>query len=375
MRTQRMTVIAPTLLCSLVICAVSSCASSSGGTGGTGGSAHAPTTTTSSTARVSGTFDEVVALARKGAADLSSEATSTGVLVYLRQGGQETSLAVGAADNTSRRALKADDTVMVASLTKTMVATVVLRLVAQGKLALSDTADRWLPGVLKHGSEINLAQMLSMTSGLPGYDDDPKYPGAGRLPAVALLRLVADQDLQFAPGAAGQESNTNFVALGLIAEKASGRPLTQLLQEAVIAPAKLSSTSLGGTPTARGYDGTEDATVVAPRYPSAAAGVVSSVRDVGHFLDALLAGRLVPAAVVADMQKERTQLEGEPYGLALRIRSDLPCGTVVGQVGGNAGYAIRAWRVASLDRTVVVAVTRGSAETSAAQLADNLVCG
>ena len=176
------------------------------------------------------------------------------------------------------------------------------------------------------------------------------------------------------PGRRAPKSNTNYVALGSIVEKATGEPLAEVLLERVITPADLERTTLGGTPTARGYAGNTDVTVVDPAYPSAAAGAVSSVADIGRFLDALIGGHLIDPDQVAEMETIRVNVEGTPYGLGLRIRDDLPCGTAYGQIGGNAGYAIRAWTVPGVDRTVVVAITSGDDEAIADKIALVALC-
>ena len=55
------------------------------------------------------------------------------------------------------------------SLTKSLVATVVLQLVAEGRLSLSDTLERWLPVILPYGDRVTIHQLLNHTSGVPDY--------------------------------------------------------------------------------------------------------------------------------------------------------------------------------------------------------------
>ena len=67
----------------------------------------------------------------------------------------------------SGRALRATDRFRAASITKSFVATVALQLVGEGKLSLSDTVERRLPGILPYGDRITLRQLLNHTSGVP----------------------------------------------------------------------------------------------------------------------------------------------------------------------------------------------------------------
>jgi hypothetical protein len=106
----------------------------------------------------------------------------------------------------------------------------------------------------------------------------------------------------------------------------------------------LTQTTIGGTPTALGYSGDEDVTIRHPRYPSAAAGAVSSVSDVARFLDLLTAGKILDRNDTRAMETVGVQAEGEEYGLGLLVRQ-VSCGTAYGQVGENTGYAIQAWTV------------------------------
>ena len=362
----------------LVLTAATACAGGSGSTTSPTTATAASTSTQSAAttsppvASTQKSLAELVATARSRAPDITSSAPA--LLVHVRAGGQSRTLAFGAATRSPRRAARADDTVMLASLTKTLVATLALQLVRDGKLRLTDPVEKWLPGLLAHGREVTVEQLLSMTSGLPTYDTAPSYPGSGRLPAQQLLALVRNDDLQFSPGTAAQESNTNYVALGLVVERAGGASLASQLTTRIDRVVNVSALRLGGTPTGHGYDGAADVTVVSPRYPSAAAGGVASLPAYVAFFDALLAGRLLGAAQLAEMQRPRQDLEGQGYGLGLRSR-DVPCGRAYGQVGGNDGYTVRIWSVPAVQRTVMVAITGGGQEGAADQLLDELLCG
>lgn len=296
-----------------------------------------------------------------------------GFLVYLRQGKDERVLAVGKASLDPERDLVADDTVMIASVTKTMVAAVAMALVGDGVLGLDDPVEKWVPGLLPDGGTITITHLLSMASGIPTYDSATGFPGPGVLTARQLVGLVARGGRHFTPGEAGEESNSNYAVLQLVLEAAGKAPLATQLQTRVFGPAGLTHTSLGGTPTASGYLHDLDKTVRDPKVPSAAAGGVASVADVGHFLRDLLGGRLVRQAQVKDMEKARSDVEGEHYGLALRIRR-LSCGEAFGQNGGNDGYAVRAWELPGRDRTLVVAATSGVAENGIDAMVEPVLC-
>jgi CubicO group peptidase (beta-lactamase class C family) len=72
-----------------------------------------------------------------------------------------------------RRTMRPVDRFRIASVTKTFVATVLLQLVAEGRLRLNDTVERRLPAAVPQGRRITVRQLLNHTSGLYDYIDDP----------------------------------------------------------------------------------------------------------------------------------------------------------------------------------------------------------
>jgi D-alanyl-D-alanine carboxypeptidase len=297
-----------------------------------------------------------------------------GVLVSVRDGNDRKILAVGDAVRVPERKLTPEDTVMIASVTKALVATAALALVQDGSLRLDDSVEKWLPGLLTDGGQIRVENLLSMSSGLPNYEDSPEFPGAGVLGPKALVALVARQPLDFEPGSLGEQSNTNYAVLQLILERAGNAPLSELLARRVLRPAGLTHPTLGGTPTALGYDGDQDVTIRDPKNPSAAAGVVSSVDDIERFLDSLTDGKILDAEHAKAMQQVHANVEGEDYGLGLLVNHRFSCGTGFGQVGENGGYVMDAWTLPAKKRTVVVAATSGATGVEADRVAEAALC-
>lgn len=303
-------------------------------------------------------------------------AAAGGALVYVRQGDESTVIARGVADEKTGREMEPDDTVMIGSVTKTWLAAATMSLVADGTLALDDTVEKWVPGLLPK-PDVTVEQLLSMTAGLETYDDSADYPGSGRLPTRKLVELAKALPgfRVFEPGSKVEESNTNYAVLGLVVEAAGGAPVPELVRDRVFAEADLQHSAYGGTPTAHGYDNGEDVTVVAPRFPSVASGGVATVTDLGDLLDALLGGRIVTADVVEQMTTSRGDDGIDDYGLGLRTPHDPACPGVFGQKGGNAAFATRAWTNTELDRTVVVVLSPGSQEGAADTMGMDAMCG
>ena len=277
-----------------------------------------------------------------------------GLQVYVGQGTHEASLAVGAAVVDPKRPMTPRDRLMVASATKPIVATAVMQLVEQGKLTLDDPVEKWLGDAVPPRTGITVEDLLAMRSGLADYGDADGFKGPGTTASRDLVALVKGVPLQFEPGTEFAEVNTNFAALGVVLERVTRRPLAQVLATAIFTPAEMTQSTLGGAPTAIGA---LQAPPSAPVHPSAAAGVVSTARDLGRFLTALTRGRLVARATLATMTTKRSTMVDGGYGLGL-VLYPVPCGTAIGHFGSNDHFASGAFAVPETGR--VVAVTANS---------------
>jgi D-alanyl-D-alanine carboxypeptidase len=270
--------------------------------------------------------------------------------------------ASGLADLRTRRPMRPGLTYRAGSVTKPLVATVVLQLVAEGRLSLSDTVEHWLPGILPYGDQVSIRQLLNHTSGVPEYLLVPLLElyesRQGRFRSWApreLVALVADQPPLFPPGATYSYSNTNYVLAGLIVEAATGRTLRQELTGRIIRPLRLRDTffpinhpDIPGRNT-RGYslplseqgpvlDGPLlDFTVYNPSLAWAAGNLVSDLGDLARFFRALLGGRLLSPALLAEMTTTVPIGQGAGYGLGLLVL-DTPCGRLIGHDGGIPGF-------------------------------------
>jgi D-alanyl-D-alanine carboxypeptidase len=324
------------------------------------------------------------------------DAGAPGVIVRVDDGhGPAIEIARQAPWSRADHVLAANDEFRMGSNTKTMVATVVLQLVAEHRLRLTDPVSKWLPGLIPHGSAITLQMLLNHTSGLFNYTNDPDVLKAftGQDTSVwtprQLIAAAVRHAPLFAPGAEYSYSNTNYIALGLVAEKATGHALGDLIQERIAGPLHLTNTSLvTGTDTskrpglAHGYEpdaahiaallppyapagtafagparpgGYVDTTWVNPSTEWAAGGMVSTAQDWARFDTALMSGKLLPPAQMKEMRTTVAEESGNPnrYGLGLE-QVVTPCGTVWGHDGQAPGYSSEDYTDATGRRTVSV---------------------
>ncbi|MBB2771670.1 MULTISPECIES: serine hydrolase domain-containing protein [Mycolicibacterium] len=128
------------------------------------------------------------------------------------------------------------------------VATLLLLLAEDGTVSLDDRLSRWLPDV-PHADRVTLGQLAQMTSGYHDYvlGNDAFADAAYADPFRAyttddLLDFAVHKPLQYEPGTNWSYAHTNYVLLGLALEKATGRPMTDLLDEKVLRPLGLTGT-------------------------------------------------------------------------------------------------------------------------------------
>ncbi len=291
---------------------------------------------------------------------VAAEGGPPGAIVTLRRGGHTKVFTAGVADTKTRRPPRANDRMRIASVAKAFSGAVALRLVADGKLELSDTIGALLPDLPNAWSAVSVRQLLNHTSGLPDYTQSDGFraqftddPGGFVSPST-LIGWVERDPLEFAPGSRYEYSNTDNIVVGLMAERVSGRSYARLLRELVFDPLKLRRTSFPVRPPLprpfiHGYlvDGPapEDvSTLLSPSGAWASGAIVSTPNELNTFIRGYLAARLFPASL------QRRQLRFVPggqssppgpgrnaAGLAI-FRYRTGCGTVYGHTGNFPGY-------------------------------------
>ena len=311
------------------------------------------------------------------AVDAVIDAGAVAVTAEIRNGDEVVSLAEGIADLDDDRPAEVGDPVRIASISKSVLAVVVLQLVEEGELALDTTVEEVLPGLLTSApAEVTVEQLLSHTSGLPDYvapltpDVDAAIDGRDlAYEPEELVAIAQSQAWAAAPGTTFTYTNAGYTVLGLMAEKVTGGTVADLMTERVFEPVEMDSTvapadaSMPGN-ALRGYltvDGEPvDLTEYEPSFWSFGASLVSTVGDVGAFNAALQGGELLEAETLERMR----DLGDSGYGLGVLAGGDA-CGVnppelVYGQRGNGFGYNSITLGSADGERVVTVAYTGGS---------------
>ncbi|NMH94079.1 beta-lactamase family protein, partial [Pseudonocardia bannensis] len=297
-----------------------------------------------------------------------------GAIVLVDVPGQGTWLtALGTGDLPTGAPMQVDDHMRIASVTKTFTATVVLQLVDEGKVRLDDPVATYVADV-PNGATITVRDLLAQRSGLYNTTDDL---GLNATLDAQPQKVWNDQELlaiafshppAFAPGQAFQYTNTNYLLLGQIAERAGGAPLRELMAQRIFTPLVMHDTTLPARddssipdPHPRGYMfGTNvesiqayqaalsgdaaaaqvtvapgvaptDATDWSPSYTYADGAAISTVHDLRIWARALATGTLLSPAT----QAERLQFSADGnYGLGI----DRSFSGLIGHNGAIPGF-------------------------------------
>ncbi|ASQ98337.1 serine hydrolase domain-containing protein [Streptomyces violaceusniger] len=282
---------------------------------------------------------------------------ATGVLAEVRSAQGRTLARAGTADLTAGRPVPWDAYYRLGSDTKPFTATIALQLAGEGRLALTDAVERWLPGVVKgngnDGGKITIANLLRQTSGLNDYlaaaGGEDVFTPEGYLktrfrastPREQLEAALSRPPLWVPDAADPAEeqrwgySNTNYVIVGLVIEQVTGRPWAQEIHERIIEPLGLRNTLIPGTsayvprPTATAYTqfpGSPHLTDTSLATGGGAdGGIISTTHDHAVFLRALLGGRLLRPAQLSTMKRTVAAdgwipADGVRYGMGIAWR-------------------------------------------------------
>ncbi len=287
-----------------------------------------------------------------------AERRLVGTVVLVARDGQVVyHRAAGLADREAGRPMREDAVFRFSSVTKPFVSAAVMKLVEDGRLNLDDPVTKWLPDFrpkLADGKQpvITLRQLLTHTSGLTyGLAEKPSHPyhtlgvsDGVDLSGITLdenVRRVGQAPLAFPPGSAWRYSVAIDV-LGSVLEKATGKPLPQVVAETVTQPLGLTDTGFVARDPARlatPYYNAQPApkrmtdnldvplgptavrfapgrAVDKTAFPSGGAGMVGTAGDVLTLLETLRQGGapILKPATVAEMMKDQVGPQAAPQG-------------------------------------------------------------
>jgi D-alanyl-D-alanine carboxypeptidase len=215
----------------------------------------------------------------------------------------------------------------IGSVTKQFTAAAVLMLEEQGKLALDDPIEKYVPGYPTQGHTITIEHLLNHTSGIKSYTSVPElWALVGKDHTLEeLIDLFKNQPMDFAPGRRWLYNNSGYVLLGAIIEKVSGQGYAEFLQEHIFTPLGMDNTRYDSASRiipkrASGYtkgpEGPVNAPYISMSNPHAAGALISTVDDLARWDAALDACSLISASSRARAWAPCRLIDGsdEAYG-------------------------------------------------------------
>lgn len=304
------------------------------------------------------------------------ESGPPGILLLIEDKELPLRMSAGIANIATKRKATTDDAWRIASVTKLVTAAIIMQLVQERRMKLSDPLSSYLPNSVRLADSISVKQLLNHTSGIPDYLAAPSVPlnvSAEFLSANLVRQLKTDRILEgvrsqrrrFKPGIMHEYSNTNYLLLGLIIEKVTGRSFPSVVSDRIIAPLRLKQTGFPdrkGNITRQHLRGYVPADLDAKPFSNRRSlidvtthdyflggdgGLYSTLDDTTRILRYVLNGKAIGRSLQTEMVSSMIQDHDGFYQYGLGVMAfTLPCGI---RVYGHEGRDLGIYTVALFD--------------------------
>jgi CubicO group peptidase (beta-lactamase class C family) len=260
-------------------------------------------------------------------------------------------------DGTVKKPLTAASRFRIASITKTYTAVMILQLVEEGKLKLTDTLDKFFPQV-PNAKKITILQVLAHRSGIPNVSrDQATWKPGDVVTKDQMLALIVKGTPEFEPDTKSSYSNSGYYLLNLIVEMVTGRSYDQALEKRINSRIGLKDTyqatghidvnkgealtySNTGTDWELWKEGFET-------HPSIGFQLISTPGDMAKFIQSLFDLKLISQQSLDQM---KTMRDDEGLGL---VTFTFAGKTFYGNTGGGDNYG--SWLMYQPEEKLVVA--------------------
>ncbi|HEV2479814.1 MAG TPA: serine hydrolase domain-containing protein [Puia sp.] len=263
----------------------------------------------------------------------------------------------------------------IASTTKTFTSTLILRLAAAGKLALTDKLSRWYPQ-LPFADSVTIEAMLTHTSGIYDFTREPPIKQAEEKTFIDILTV---HPLDFPPGTQWRYSNSNYVLLGFIAGRIMGTDYFHAVRTTIFEPLHMEASGfdfirLKSPDKAIGYQTLDDSIAIPDEItdssvPAGAGAIFSTVEDLYRWHLGLQDGRVLSQDWQARAYRK---FQGNNYGYGWTIDS-MAGRLVVSHSGSISGFGSDFERVPQDDICVVVLSNKSGSTSTVQNIARSLL--
>ncbi|TMI90531.1 MAG: beta-lactamase family protein [Bacteroidetes bacterium] len=273
--------------------------------------------------------------------------------------------------------LQTTDIFELASVSKQFTAMIIMMLKEKEKLNYDDSVSKYLQIPYKG---ITIRNLLTHTSGLPDYQDImdkywDKSKVAGNPDCIEYLNKYAPPK-HFEPGAKYEYSNTGYMLLASIAEKASGKDFIEMCQTWIFRKLKMKSTDIRTLEEKKAtknfaighiYVEERNKWVRADSFPSSnytiwlgnrkgPGRISSTAADLLKWDQALYTEKLIKQSTLQDAFTPMKLNDGtiSNYGFGWELRNDPSFGKVVQHSGDNPGYKTEIIRYLDKKKTIIL---------------------
>ena len=282
-------------------------------------------------------------------------------------GGESFGLAAGFSDREAKTPMRPSDLMLQGSVGKTYAAALALQLVKEGKIRLDEKIEKYLGkekwfARLPNSKEITVRMLMNHTSGLVRYEFKEQFTKdlTANVDKVwkpeELVSYLFDTKAPFEAGKGWDYSDTNYIVLGMIIERVTGKRYYDLVRKRLLEPLRLRQTVPSDSRVIRGlvqgyageanpFGGT-DAMIkdgkfaINPQFEWTGGGMASTTEDLALWAKAMYEGRAFDAQLLPQMLEgvSAPMLGKETrYGLGVIIRQT-PLGAAYGHSGFFPGY-------------------------------------
>ena len=256
----------------------------------------------------------------------------------------------------------------IGSVTKQFTAALVMMLVEEGKLSLSDKLSHYLTNAPTGWSNITIRHLLTHTSGIKNYTGLPGFEASKHLSAEQFVQAIGVHPLASEPGEKFSYCNSGYNLLGFVIEKVSGKSYWQLLHERIFLPAGMRASQSRDQKTiilnrASGYEKEKGGLV--NRDPDltdvfSAGAITSTILDLIKWNSMLESGKLVKSSSLETMWSPYKLNSGSLYSYGFGWRLDDYKGVrCIGHSGSTSGFSSSIQKFPDQRLTIIVLTNSG----------------
>jgi len=234
--------------------------------------------------------------------DKAVEGNYEGMIVCVNKPGETALYAAGWDNRESRTPADPQALFKIASISKLYMAAAAAKLVAAGSLSLDSSLESLIPevaGEIEYADEISLRMMIQHRSGIPEYIFHPDFPDQDpEADYLTTAALIFGEPADFRPGRKYQYSNTNYLLLGEIMDRALGYSHHTYIREEILQPLGLTRTfslysEVDSNEVMSGYYAGYEPDLKAATHTRPGGSMIATAEEVSIFLRALIDGSLL----------------------------------------------------------------------------------